>query len=94
MSEKKYFLKYVVKEFFKDIVTFFKGFKNFSRPKVWFLIFAGLLIYYLIIEDRVKSILIAFCLLLVWIWDLYVAGAWKHEYREENIKKLREKFKE
>jgi len=92
-SEWKFFIKYVSKQFVKEIKGVVMGLKGVFRPKVWFVVFGAILIYQLYRGKSWGALLALGALLFIWGWDVYVAGAWKHEYRTETIKNIKNKVK-
>ena len=92
-DEKKFFLKYLAREFWKDIKKVGQGATNIFRPKLWFVIVGIALITMLAMDRKAEAIICVLLLIFVWGWDIYEAGAWKHEYRKKSYAKIREKVK-
>lgn len=92
-EEIKYFLKYVWKEFFREITSSFKAVTNLARPKLWLFVFSAVLLYQLILRRRFETMFTLIVILFIWMWDYWEAGHWRGDLRRERMEKLREQAK-
>lgn len=92
-EEIKFFMKYVWKEFVREIKVSFKAFTNLARPKLWLFIFSGVLIYQLILRRRFEVMFTLGIILFIWMWDYWEAGHWRGLMRREKMEQLKEQAK-
>lgn len=93
-DEIKFFFKHIGKTYLHEIKSFAKGITNLARPKLWYLILSGILIYEIWNKaPKFELMFILSLIVFVWIWDIYEAGHWRADMRKELYDKIKKNNK-
>lgn len=94
-EELKFFLKYIIGQFFGEIKLAFKAVTNLARPKLWMFIFSIILIFQIAVVRKSFEVFFTLAMIIfIWMWDYWDAGHWRGEMRRNKFENMKKKAKE